>query len=613
MSPAIWVSGNEGLSLKHWLLLFTLSVVVAFLMNVPTHEQVVFDSRVCPGAQNADACDSEWTQGTFVNAGYSDARLELKLDFEELITSDASHFLSVKPAYHDSVRITFFDYRDRPIRIQHKGDQVVPESVSPLDLERLTFEVPGGARTAEIAIRSVGSLRAALEVDTALDLYRNIVVEMVIRLVIAAFIFLSAIVVTILAFVERDKLFAYYGVYQLVWTILLVSMSNVLPAVGALPLGVNHHLVGVSAIMTSVVGILLHRKIMVYLIGEGRSTSIMRVLFFIWLGILVAYVAGWQNEALRLNILGVAVVAFVASLALARTPARDRYTGVLLRRVRFSYVFLLIAMTITGVSGAGYGSQIEVTYVHSLLAMIVLSLLFLERFLLERRVASRAKIRQQRLAEREEVLSERLSEQRVLVSALAHEIKTPLATLFLKVRTLPNGGELRNQLERIEHVVSQVYDAQEASVAPKHLTQLQLADCLEDVLGELSDEVYDLSRIRLGLRGNLEVRLSEFAVCTIIRNLVGNALKYSDPDSLISVRLWRARQGVVLRVRNSVVESKSLTTHKWFEKYWRASDSSNEHGMGLGLWLVKYLVDRHGFGLSAKTRDNQVIMTVLFK
>jgi len=46
----------------------------------------------------------------------------------------------------------------------------VPESVSPLDLERLTFEVPGGARTAEIAIRSVGSLRATLEVDTALDL-----------------------------------------------------------------------------------------------------------------------------------------------------------------------------------------------------------------------------------------------------------------------------------------------------------------------------------------------------------------------------------------------------------------------------------------------------------
>jgi len=53
MSPAIWVSGNEGLSLKHWLLLFTLSVVVAFLMNVPTHEQVVFDSRGCPGSHNA--------------------------------------------------------------------------------------------------------------------------------------------------------------------------------------------------------------------------------------------------------------------------------------------------------------------------------------------------------------------------------------------------------------------------------------------------------------------------------------------------------------------------------------------------------------------------------
>ena len=613
MSPAIWVSGNEGLSLKHWLLLFTLSVVVAFLMNVPTHEQVVFDSRVCPSTQTSDACDSDWKSGTFVNAGYSDSRLELKLDFEELITSDASHYLSVKPAYHDSVRITFFDYRERPIRIQHKGDQVVPESVSPLDLERLTFEVPGGARTAEIVIRSVGSLRASLEVNTAIDLYRNIVVEMVVRLVIAAFIFLSAVIVTVLAFFEKDKLFAYYGVYQLVWTTLLVAMSNVLPAVGLLSLGVNHHLVGVSAIMTSVVGILLHRKIMVYLIGEGRSTAVMRGLFFIWLGILAAYVAGWHNEALRLNILGVAVVAFVASLALARTPAKDRYTGVLLRRVRFSYVFLLIAMTITGVSGAGYGSQIEVTYVHSLLAMIVLSLLFLERFLLERRVASRARIRQQRLAEREEVLSERLSEQRVLVSALAHEIKTPLATLFLKARTLPNEGEIRSQLERIEHVVSQVYDAQEASVAPKHLTQLQLADCLEDVLGELPEEVYDLSRIRLGLRGSLETRLSEFAVCTIMRNLVGNALKYSEPGSPISVRLWRARAGVILRVRNSVGEHKRLNTDKWFEKYWRASDSSSEHGMGLGLWLVKYLADRHGFGLSTKTRGSQVIMTILFK
>jgi len=66
-------------------------------------------------------------------------------------------------------------------------------------------------------------------------------------------------------------------------------------------------------------------------------------------------------------------------------------------------------------------------------------------------------------------------------------------------------------------------------------------------------------------------------------------------------------------VRNRVAQSKQLTTDKWFEKYWRASDRSNEHGMGLGLWLVKYLVDRHGFGLSAKTRGTQVIMTVLFK
>jgi signal transduction histidine kinase len=76
-------------------------------------------------------------------------------------------------------------------------------------------------------------------------------------------------------------------------------------------------------------------------------------------------------------------------------------------------------------------------------------------------------------------------------------------------------------------------------------------------------------------------------------NILDNARKYASPNSPIEVECSTENDEVLIKVRN---QGKSITHdegEKYFEKYLRGNNTGNTAGAGLGLWLVRNIVNRH--------------------
>jgi signal transduction histidine kinase len=82
----------------------------------------------------------------------------------------------------------------------------------------------------------------------------------------------------------------------------------------------------------------------------------------------------------------------------------------------------------------------------------------------------------------------------------------------------------------------------------------------------------------------------------VVWNLLSNAVKFTPRGGRIDVSLERTESDVVLRVRDTGRGISAESLPRVFERFWQADRSSRRSftGLGLGLSVVKYIVEAHG-------------------
>ncbi len=79
----------------------------------------------------------------------------------------------------------------------------------------------------------------------------------------------------------------------------------------------------------------------------------------------------------------------------------------------------------------------------------------------------------------------------------------------------------------------------------------------------------------------------------VVSNIIDNAIKFSPPHTEINIDLTKKGSDLLLRItdKGRGIDQKDLDNI--FESYYRASKNVNEEGMGLGLFLTRYIINRH--------------------
>ncbi len=199
------------------------------------------------------------------------------------------------------------------------------------------------------------------------------------------------------------------------------------------------------------------------------------------------------------------------------------------------------------------------------------------------------------------------------VQMASHELKTPVTSLRLQLesilRTLTKQGETVSldrieqkgraalrQLTRLQELISALLDVQRLSATSDVLlvTEVDAVMVLQDALGRIEQDARDAgSTISVSSPPQLSVRADPMRLDQVMTNLLTNALKYGRRKP-IAVTLAREGDHVLLRVRDEGIGIDPTDQARIFDRFERAVSDEHFHGFGLGLWIVRSLLEKMG-------------------
>ena len=197
------------------------------------------------------------------------------------------------------------------------------------------------------------------------------------------------------------------------------------------------------------------------------------------------------------------------------------------------------------------------------------------------------------------------------VSNVSHELRTPLSLIRLYAETLEMGRLnsqekyqeyyciIRKESERLSALINNILDFSRIEAGRKEY-DFRDTDMRELVRNTLESYRYQIEQHGFTFEEKIDpvppMRVDREAMARSIVNLVNNALKYSQDRKYIGVNLYRQNGAVKLEVIDHGIGIPSQEQQKIFEKFYRVGDPlvHNTKGSGLGLSLVRHIVEAHG-------------------
>lgn len=216
--------------------------------------------------------------------------------------------------------------------------------------------------------------------------------------------------------------------------------------------------------------------------------------------------------------------------------------------------------------------------------------------------------------------SQELARQQLeFVAGVSHELRTPLAVIRSAAENLADGivkddgrvreyGELlRAEGRRLSEMVEQILEL--AGIQSGRLEFARRSVALQPIVEEVlaaSQSLIEAAGIRVEVdwpTGLPSVAGDDAALRRVFQNLIGNAIKYGGSGGWIGVRARRAGPHVAISVCDKGIGIAATEQARIFEPFYRAPDvvSARIQGAGLGLSLVRRIVDGHGGRVSVKS------------
>ena len=211
--------------------------------------------------------------------------------------------------------------------------------------------------------------------------------------------------------------------------------------------------------------------------------------------------------------------------------------------------------------------------------------------------------------------------QRAFLDAVTHEMKTPLASLRLYVDTLKRHDpeaerrihfleRMREDLDRLDRTVDQVLTAARAEEPGRRPPdeRVILSELLRDCIAEIrAHHALPENAVRLEVGSNTAVRADPGELSVVFRNLLENAVKYSDEPVQVHVRVGARREGrVQVDISDRGIGIPAGELRKIFQRFYRVGRDVQRtaSGLGLGLFIVRNLVRRQGGRVEARSEGS---------
>jgi signal transduction histidine kinase len=192
--------------------------------------------------------------------------------------------------------------------------------------------------------------------------------------------------------------------------------------------------------------------------------------------------------------------------------------------------------------------------------------------------------------------------------AVTHELKTPIAAAKLALQTAtkrPNSEIVpkmvvmaQSNISRLSVLVEQILMATrfENKFTETQKVWIEFSDFLNGVIKNMELKIEDFQRLDIQIPSNLQFFADEQMLSTVIRNLVTNAIKYSEGQGKINIEIQINDNNFNLIFTDEGIGISEVEKKNIFKKFYRVGEEKTRTtpGSGLGLFLVKKITEIHG-------------------
>ena len=535
--------------------------------------------------------------------GFGREPLWLRITVPAALRSDElPQVLVVRPPYLD--RVTFYDPATGVIR--HAGD-FLPVREDALGSVVFTFEVSPQTKTRDVLVRIESSSTRLVYLEM-LPMAEAKIFTRWVEWVTGSFLLLSLVlwVWSVMEWlISRDRVTATFAVQQFMvslWGFFYLGFARVILGEW-FPVGM------LSQTATTVTAVMVGTIFWFFavLLTEYSSPAwmlrVMRSSLWVLIGLAVFGILGPAHLA-HLPLMGINAVVTLMLVWLVLTvlvSPKGQPQSPVPKAVILAYVFFYAFVnTIPSLTYLGLIQESRILFYSTMILLLANGFVMLVILgVRHRRFRSRHEAMATKLILQQEQVrmnEQYLSDQRQLLAMLAHEIKTPLANLRIWMEA---GEKGRPAMERAIDDMNRVI---ERCVHSGQLSDQSLAPRMELLdVAELTRFVCSSSRqperMLLDLPTDACPAQTDAQILSIVlSNLLDNAYKYSALHSRITLRLTattgtQAVNGWRWQIENEVGSTGWPETNKLFEKYYRSPLARKQSGSGLGLFLVKALLE----------------------
>ncbi len=193
------------------------------------------------------------------------------------------------------------------------------------------------------------------------------------------------------------------------------------------------------------------------------------------------------------------------------------------------------------------------------------------------------------------------------ISTASHEFRTPLATIMSSVSLTGKYAESMDKnnmfkhIDRVKNSVNHLTDIlndflsldklEEGAVManPEYLG-------LNELIATITEEIKSIAKAGqrisfAGLLGNDQIFIDKRILKNIMFNLISNAIKYSNENTNIDIKLSKDANTLTIEIKDQGIGIPLEDQAHIFERFYRANNSGNMQGTGLGLNIVKKYVE----------------------
>ena len=237
---------------------------------------------------------------------------------------------------------------------------------------------------------------------------------------------------------------------------------------------------------------------------------------------------------------------------------------------------------------------------------------------------------------RKELLENQLSKNR-FITGISHDLRTPVAVIkgyseAIMDDVITDKNEIKESMELIEQKTAQLEEMIDTLINfmklnDKEIKEKLVPESITDLIRDFAKYVEITGKVfkrnvktDIQLPDNITVPLNNQLVHRSFENLLSNAIRYTNEGDLIEIISYKTRKQsqnfIILKIKDSGSGIDKKDLDYIFDIFYRGTNSRKEEGMGVGLAVVKSIMETHGWQISvesAKKKGSCFTITIPYK